>query len=57
MPLPGKTGRVLEQHEAIVAAIAARDAAGAQRALRAHLLGTLSQVDDICARYAAFLKY
>ncbi|MGS1020455.1 hypothetical protein [Burkholderia glumae] len=53
MPLPGKTGRVLEQHEAI----AAGDAAGAQRALRAHLSGTLSQVDDICARYAAFLKY
>ncbi|MBI0325511.1 GntR family transcriptional regulator [Burkholderia plantarii] len=57
VPIPGKTGRVLEQHEAIVAAIAAGDPAGAQQALRAHLSGTLSQVEDIRARYAAFLKY
>lgn len=56
VPIPGKTERVLMQHAAIVAAIAAGDPDGAQQALRAHLSGTLSQVDDIRARFGGFLK-
>ncbi|MDN7604634.1 GntR family transcriptional regulator [Burkholderia gladioli] len=56
VPIPGKTERVLEQHAAIVAAIAAGNPEAAQEALRAHLSGTLSQVDEIRARFGGFLK-
>ena len=55
LPEAGKAERVLGDHQRIVDAIAAQDVAGAQAALRAHLSGTLSQVDEICRRYPDYV--
>jgi len=56
LPEAGKADRILRDHQRIVEAIARRDAAGAQAALREHLSGTLSQVDDICERYPDYVR-
>ena len=47
LPTAGKTASILRDHRAIVEAIAAGDAAAAQEALRAHLSGTLSAIEEI----------
>ncbi|WP_184855295.1 GntR family transcriptional regulator [Acidovorax soli] len=56
LPTEGKTAAVLADHQRIVDAIAAGDAPAAQDALRAHLSGTLSQVDEICARHPDYVQ-
>ena len=56
VPIPGKAHAVLRDHAAIVEAIAAGDPAAAQEALRVHLSGTLSHLDDIRARFPHYLK-
>ena len=55
LPVPGKIEAILCDHAAIVAAIARRDAEGAAEALRRHLSGTLSIVEEIRARYPDYL--
>ena len=51
LPAEGKAQAIVRDHRAIVAALAARDAAAAEAALRQHLSGTLSFVEDIRQRY------
>ncbi|MYZ44351.1 GntR family transcriptional regulator [Schauerella aestuarii] len=51
LPTPGKMQQVIDDHLRIVEAIAARQTDVAQASLRAHLSGTLSQVDEIRARH------
>jgi DNA-binding GntR family transcriptional regulator len=54
LPALGKAQRVLSDHTLIVDAIAAADPELAQRQVREHLSGTLSQVNEIRARYPEF---
>lgn len=55
LPTAGKTEAILRDHQAIAEAIARQDPEGAQAALRAHLSGTLSSLDEICARYPEYV--
>lgn len=55
LPTAGKAQAVLRDHAAIVDAIEAGDAVGAQQAVRQHLSGTLSQVDEIRQRHGEWL--
>ncbi|MBU8539157.1 GntR family transcriptional regulator [Falsiroseomonas tokyonensis] len=54
LPEPGKTEAVLQQHEALAAAILAADVAGAEAALRAHLSGTFAEAERLRAANPAF---
>jgi DNA-binding GntR family transcriptional regulator len=56
LPLPGKMAAIIRDHEAIVGAVARRDAEGAAAALRKHLSGTLSIVDQIRKQHPDFLR-
>lgn len=57
LPIPGKIEAVIGDHEAIIDAIEQRDAEGAATALRRHLSGTLSIVDQMRGQYPDyFLK-
>ena len=56
LPEAGKAERILDDHQRILDRIAAHDATGAQQALREHLSGTLSQVDEICQRYPDYVR-
>lgn len=47
LPLPGKIELVIRDHEAIIDAIEKRDPEGAAVALRRHLSGTLSTIDQM----------
>ncbi|KQP49620.1 GntR family transcriptional regulator [Pseudorhodoferax sp. Leaf274] len=47
LPTAGKTASILRDHRAITAGIAAGDALAAQEAVRVHLSGTLSAVEEI----------
>ena len=47
LPLPGKIESVIRDHEAIIDAIEKRDPESAATALRKHLSGTLSTVDQM----------
>jgi DNA-binding GntR family transcriptional regulator len=51
LPAQGKAQAILRDHQAILDAIAARDPAAAQAALRAHLAGTLTYVDEVRAKH------
>lgn len=51
LPAQGKMAAIVADHTRIVERIEAGDPAGAQAALRAHLSGTLSQADEIRARF------
>jgi DNA-binding GntR family transcriptional regulator len=55
LPIPGKALSVLDDHHAIVAAIAAGDPERAQQCVRSHLSGTLAHLDDIRARHPEYL--
>ena len=55
LPTAGKTEAILRDHRAIVRGIEARDPAAAQAALRRHLSGTLSAVDEICRQYPDYV--
>ena len=51
LPVEGKPQAIVRDHRAIVEAIARKDAQAAKNALRQHLAGTLSFVDDIRQRF------
>lgn len=55
LPTTGKERAIVRDHRRIVDAIAAGDADAGQAALREHLSGTLSKIDEIRARYPAYL--
>jgi DNA-binding GntR family transcriptional regulator len=55
LPEAGKAERILVDHQRVLDAIVARDARRAQEALREHLSGTLSQIEDICRRYPDYV--
>ena len=55
LPSPGKAERVVRDHRAIVAALAASDADAAQAAMRTHLSGTLGRIADIRARHPDYV--
>ena len=55
LPLPGKMSAIIRDHEAIVAAVARGDADAAAAALRRHLSGTLSIVDEIRRQHPDYL--
>jgi DNA-binding GntR family transcriptional regulator len=56
LPSPGKAAAVMRDHSAIVKAIAARDPEQAQDAMRRHLAGTVSNINDIRARYPDYIR-
>lgn len=56
LPAEGKAHAIVQDHQAITAALAARDAAAAEVALRAHLSGTLSFVADIRRQYPQWVS-
>ncbi|MCZ8407019.1 GntR family transcriptional regulator [Achromobacter dolens] len=56
LPEAGKAERIMDDHQRVLDAIAAGDAARAQQALREHLSGTLSQVAEICKRYPDYVQ-
>jgi DNA-binding GntR family transcriptional regulator len=55
LPIKGKAENVLADHASIVAAIADGDPKGAQRSVRKHLSGTLTQLDTIRAEHPDWL--
>ncbi len=56
LPMPGKMQNVLRDHHAIVEGIRSGNRDGcAEAALRHHLSGTLSMVDEISARYPEYV--
>ncbi|NVM88636.1 GntR family transcriptional regulator [Variovorax sp. SG517] len=55
LPTAGKTEAILRDHRAIVRAIEAKDPDAAQAALRKHLSGTLSAVNEICKQYPDYV--
>ena len=55
LPSPGKAERVVRDHRAIVAALAAHDPDAAQAAMRTHLSGTLGRIEDIRARHPDYV--
>jgi len=55
LPVEGKTAAIVRDHGEIVDAIERHDPAAAQAALRKHLSGTLSQVEQIRARHPNFV--
>ena len=55
LPSSGKAERVVRDHRAIVAALAARDPDAAQAAMRTHLSGTLGRIEDIRARHPDYV--
>lgn len=56
LPSPGKAQDIVRHHRMIARAIAAGEPEQAQRHLRAHLSGTLSELDRIRARYPEYLS-
>ena len=55
LPTAGKTASILRDHRAITEGIAAGDAPAAQEALRAHLSGTLSAVEQIRRQFPDYV--
>lgn len=55
LPAAGKTLAIVRDHGAIVDAIERRDSGVAQAALRKHLSGTLSQIEQIRQRHPNFV--
>jgi DNA-binding GntR family transcriptional regulator len=55
LPTAGKTEAILRDHRAIVRGIEGKNPAAAESALRKHLSGTLSAVDEICRQYPDYV--
>jgi GntR family transcriptional regulator, rspAB operon transcriptional repressor len=55
LPIAGKADAILEDHRKILDAIAQGDPMQAQSMVRAHLSGTLANVDEIRSRYPAHI--
>lgn len=55
LPEQGKAERILRDHQRVLDALAANDTLAAQAALREHLSGTLSQIDEIRQRYPDYV--
>ncbi|MEK1894192.1 MAG: GntR family transcriptional regulator [Rhizobium sp.] len=49
------TQRVVDAHDAIIEGIAAGDPVGAEKAMKIHLSGTLSMINDIVERYPDYI--
>ena len=56
LPSPGKAQDIVRHHRLIVKAIEAGEPDGAQRHLRTHLSGTLSELARIRSRYPEYLS-
>lgn len=56
LPSPGKAQDIVRHHKLIAKAIAAGEADEAQKHLRTHLSGTLSELERIRARYPEYLS-
>lgn len=56
LPAKGKAQAVVRDHKAIVDAIEARQPEAAQAALRKHLAGTLTFVDEVRQRHPAWVR-
>jgi DNA-binding GntR family transcriptional regulator len=56
LPTPGKTQSVIDEHKRILKAIAAGKAGDAQRALRAHLSGTLASAELLRRRHPSYIR-
>lgn len=56
LPSAGKARAVVRDHKRIVDAIAKGDGAAAQDALREHLSGTLSRLEQISAKYPDYVR-
>ena len=56
LPANGKAEAIVQDHRAILEALERRDPAAAEAALRQHLAGTLSFVQDIRARYPEWIS-
>jgi len=54
LPAPGKAATILQEHHRLAQALAGRDAAGAERILRAHLSGTFARIEAIRAEFPAY---
>jgi len=54
-PMPGSAANVIVQHQRILDAVAAGDGAGAEQAVRSHLGGALSRLNELRAQYADYL--
>ncbi|WP_420963403.1 GntR family transcriptional regulator [Brucella sp. IR073] len=56
LPMPGKLQTVLEDHQAIVDGIRSGDPEKATAALRKHLTGTLSIIDQISEKFPDYIR-
>ena len=56
LPAKGKAQAIVQDHRAIVAALARQDAEAAEQALRRHLAGTLSFIDGIQERFPEWIS-
>ncbi|GGB01512.1 transcriptional regulator [Brucella endophytica] len=56
LPMPGKIQNVLEDHQAIVDGIGSGDPEKATTALRKHLTGTLSIIDQIGEKFPDYIR-
>lgn len=54
LPTEGKTDAIIRDHQAIVDALAARNAAAAEANVREHLKGTVSATEDIRAHFPEY---
>lgn len=55
VPMPGKAANDIAQHQRIVDAVANGDVAEAEQAVRSHLTGGLSHLDELRAQHADYL--
>ena len=55
VPMPGKAASVIVQHQRILDAVAKGDSVEAEQAVRSHLSGTLTHLDEIRAQYSNYL--
>jgi GntR family transcriptional regulator, rspAB operon transcriptional repressor len=56
VPMTGKADAILRQHRELVDAIGTGDPALAEERVRSHLGGTLSQLNDLRAKYPHYLR-
>ncbi|MBB4121804.1 GntR family transcriptional regulator [Martelella radicis] len=56
LPDPGKPASIIHYHSLILDSIAAGDAPAAEAAVRAHLSGTLSQIEEVKARHPDYFR-